>query len=243
MDVLKTWLEAGLGFLYPAVCQLCQREPASPDLGFVGEQCRRGVRRIELPYCRRCGLPAGGVVSIPYRCANCAGVALHFAWARSAVAAQGVVLDVIHRYKYVHETWFEPFLAGLLCAAAVPVLRGGRWHGLVPVPLDPVREREREFNQAERLCAHLSRATGIPVLGGVLRRVRATPPQASLGRQDRMRNAVGAFACRSRPGLRGARLVLVDDVLTTGATTSDCARALRQAGVFEVVVWTVARGL
>ena len=93
-----------------------------------------------------------------------------------------------------------------------------------------MKEREREFNQAERLATHLSAATGIRLNTGLLRRVRPTATQTLLTRQQRAANMRGAFAVRPGAGLDGERMVLVDDVFTTGATTSACAKALRAAG-------------
>jgi ComF family protein len=159
------------------------------------------------------------------------------------VVATPLVLEVIHRYKYGRARWFEPFLAGLLVQASRPELRREAWNGIVPVPLFPLKEREREFNQALRLAAHLASATGIPLRTGWVRRVRSTRTQTLLNRAERAENMREAFA--PLPGVRvdGMRLVLVDDVLTTGATTSSCARALHAAGAAEVDVWTLARGI
>src|SRR5947199_8651892 len=99
---------------------------------------------------------------------------LHFQCARAAVIAGHLVLDVIHRYKYQRALWFEPFLADLLVRAAGPPLTSETWDLIVPVPLHPVKKREREFNQAERLAARLGAATGIQVNPRVLRRAHAT---------------------------------------------------------------------
>jgi len=167
---------------------------------------------------------------------------LQFDWARASVVATPFLLDVIHRYKYGRATFFEPFLGGLLEREAVPGLAGGGWDGLVPVPLHPVREREREFNQAERLARWLGRATGIPLETGLVRRGSATRVQASLDRRERVRNVAAAFRVGDPERVAGRRWVVVDDVLTTGATTSAVAGALREAGARAVVVWTLARG-
>jgi ComF family protein len=106
-----------------------------------------------------------------------------------------------------------------------------------------LKHREREFNQAERLANHLSAATGIPLNDKLLRRVMPTPTQTQLTREQRAANMRCAFVANDSASLDGARIVLVDDVFTTGATTSACARALRAAGAGDVCVWTVARGL
>ena len=113
---------------------------------------------------------------------------------------------------------------------------------IVPVPLHGLKEQEREFNQAERLARRLGAATGIPVNARLLRRVTPTRTQTLLSRSERAANVRHAFAHREGHSARGRSIVLVDDVLTTGATTNACARVLRAAGASQVCVWTVARG-
>ncbi len=202
-----------------------------------------GVRFIRPPFCERCGLPYEGDLTTPFECANCREMQLHFRSARSAVAAQGVVLEAIHRYKYQRALWFEPFLADLLIREAAPELRKEKWDWLVPVPLYSTKQREREFNQAERLARRLSAAVDIPMNTRLLKRVSPTRTQTLLTRQERSANMRKAFAARKTARLHGKRIVLVDDVFTTGATTSACAKTLLASGAKEVCVWTVARGL
>lgn len=240
---LKHWANAALGFFYPEVCQVCERQRATAGEGFVCSQCWQEVRFIKPPFCERCGLPFEGEINTKFECTNCREMELHFAFARSAVAARGAVLDVIHRYKYSRALWFEPFLADLLARQAAPELQKDPWDLLVPVPLYATKRREREFNQAERLGRRLSRAVGIPINARLIERVLPTQTQTLLTRQQRAANVRNAFAMRKGKRLNGERVVLVDDVFTTGATTSACARVLRAAGADQVCVWTVARGL
>ena len=159
------------------------------------------------------------------------------------MSARDKIRDVIHRYKYQRALWFEPFLADLLIRAAVPQLAGQNWDWVVPVPLHPSKQHEREFNQAERLAARLGAATGISMNKRLVQRIVATRTQTQLSRKERLENVRRAFAMRGRQRLQGERIVLVDDVFTTGATTSACAGVLRAAGAGEVCVWTVARGI
>ena len=239
----QNWCNVGLGFLFPEICQLCGEERATAKDGYVCGRCWTHVRFIKPPFCERCGLPFDGDLTTSFECTNCREMALRFSAARSAVVARGPVLEIIHRYKYQRALWFEPFLAGLLLRETVPALRGQDWDLIVPVPLHPLKQREREFNQAERLAVHLGDATSIPVNKRLLRRVVFTSTQTRLTRPQRAANMRGAFAMRDGAELDGERVILVDDVFTTGATTSACAQALLVAGAGDVCVWTVARGI
>jgi ComF family protein len=248
---IQNWFNTGLGFFYPEICQLCQSERATAQNGFVCSKCWQQVRFIRSPFCERCGLPFEGEFTTTFECTNCREMELHFSSARSAVRLfgysgyemRGIVHDVILRYKYMRALWFENFLADLFLREAVAALRGQNWDFIVPVPLHPVKQREREFNQAERLAGHLSAAIKIPLNKKLLRRIAPTLTQTLLTREQRAENMRGAFAVRKGTKLNGEKIILVDDVFTTGATTSACAQALRAVGAGEVCVWTVARGL
>ena len=237
-----SWINAALAFLYPETCQLCREERARPDQGFVCEPCRSKVRWIEPPFCDRCGMPFAGDISTRFECANCRDQDFSFVRARSAVVARDGVLEAIHRYKYHRSLYFEPFLTELFLAKAVPELSGSDWDLIVPVPLYSTRQREREFNQAERLARQLAQALGLPLDTRVLRRVVPTPTQTRLSREERWANVRKAFSAHPASLKKGAKVIVVDDVLTTGATTNACAAKLLEAGAAQVCVWTLARG-
>lgn len=243
VDRFLEYLDVSLAFFYPETCQICQTERATAGDGFVCEHCRSQVRFIKPPFCERCGLPYPGDFTTPFECTNCREMELHFSSARSAVVAHSIVREAIHRYKYQRALWFEPFLAALFLREAQPALCGQNWDFIVPVPLHSVKHREREFNQAERLALHLSAVTRIPLNPKLLWRIKPTMTQTLLTRQQRAANMRGAFAVRPGAQLDGERVILVDDVFTTGATTNACAQALRAAGAGEVCVWTTARGI
>jgi len=240
---VQSWFNAGLGLVYPEICQLCKSERATARDGLVCPQCWSQVRFIRPPFCERCGLPFEGDLTTTFECTNCLEMELHFSSARSAVVAKTVVLETIHRFKYSRALWFENFLADLLLREAMPALREQHWDFIAPVPLHPLKHREREFNQAEILARHLSAAAKIPVNEKILRRVTPTRTQTLLTREQRAANMSGAFAVSKGVRLDDQKIILVDDVFTTGATTSACAKALSGAGAAEVCVWTVARGL
>jgi competence protein ComFC len=239
---LREWLNTGLGLIYPNVCQFCAAGRATEREGYVCSECWTQVRFIRPPFCERCGLPFQGDLTTKFECSNCRELELFFTSARSAVVAKSLVLEAIHRFKYSRALWFENFLADLLIREAGPALRGQAWDALVPVPLHPKKFREREYNQAEILARRLGAATNIPVDAKILQRIVPTVTQTFLTREQRATNMTNAFACAVKT-LSGKRFVVVDDVFTTGATTSACAKALCRAGAAEVAVWTVARGL
>lgn len=239
-------LRPALALIYPEACQFCGVQRARPEDGYVCSTCWSApgaIRFIRPPFCERCGLPYEGAFTTEFVCGNCAGVHLHFAAARSATAAKGLVIEAIHRYKYQQHLFLEPFLADLLLRELRPWLHANPVDVLVPVPLHPTRQREREFNQAQRIAEAVSRATGIPHASRCLRRRRETETQTVLSRAQRAVNMRKAFAITGRYPLNGKRVLLIDDVFTTGATTNACARVLRSAGAAVVHVWTVARGI
>lgn len=243
LNAVRAWGNAALSLVYPEWCQFCSAAPAPAAAGFVCANCQATIRPVEPPFCGRCGLPFAGDITTPFECANCRDMELHFESARAAVESHGVVRQAILRYKYQRALWLEPFLAGLLVRAAGPVLAARQPVWVVPVPLHPLKEREREFNQSARLAAPLAAALKIPLNTRLLRRVSFTVTQTRLSRSERARNMREVFALAPGTRLHGQGVVLVDDVFTTGATTNACAKALRDAGAGPVWVWTVARGI
>lgn len=240
---MRRLFEGLLSFVYPEVCQLCEGNPAGPRMGFVCEACQARLERVTAPFCERCGLPFEGEITPAFECSNCRTLDLHFTSARSMILAKGAGLDIIHRYKYHRALWFEPLFLSLIQQMAAPEITPASWDAIVPVPLHPLKQREREFNQAERLSDLLSQATRLPRLHGTLTRRKATETQTQLSRKERARNVASAFAPNLPLPSNCTRLILFDDVFTTGATTSECAKVLHSMGAKKVGVWTLARGL
>ena len=172
------------------------------------------------------------------RCALCRSGLRGFDAAYSFGAYEGVLRKLIHLYKYGKIRTLARPLSGLL-AQALP--RDEAFDATVPVPLYWRRRLQRGFNQAELLARGLASRTGIPVVMA-LRRVRATPTQAGLSNSARRQNVAQAFRSRSASrNVQGKRILLIDDVMTTGATAASCALALKQAGARRVALLTVAR--
>jgi len=243
---------AVLNVFYPRVCRVCdtclpESSSDSPYGEWLCQKCEGQLLPLEKPYCQRCGEPYAGATDRDFVCENCGDLDLVFDFAVAGYLAEGPLRELVHGFKYGKDEGLRACLGALLERALGDERLAGedltQW-GLIPVPLHHARQREREFNQAEELCHVLSQRTAIPTWNA-LKRTRSTRQQASLTRKQRLDNLRGAFALRRGFGkdqLAGRRVLLVDDVLTTGSTTDACARVLkRQAGVEKVVVITVAR--
>lgn len=232
-------LRALSSLFYPPVCTICAASVASGE--YLCEACDARVARIVAPFCQTCSEPFSGAITGPFACANCAHRTLYFEAAVAAHRSRGIVRRVVHDFKYGHQDYLRHLVGRWLEAAfADERLRGQRFDLLVPVPLHPARQRERGFNQAATLAEWISARRGIPC-GKALERVRYTRTQTAFDRAERMENLHDAFRLRKNMNVRELRVLLIDDVLTTGATLSECARVLKKEGAAVVYAATAAR--
>lgn len=225
--------------LYPAACTICS---ASVDPGeYLCHECESKISRIVPPFCAKCSEPFDGAITTEFACANCAHRKIYFEAAVSAYRARGIVRHVILNFKYGRQIHLRHLVARWLIAAFDdPRLRDRRFDAIVPVPLHRARKRERGFNQAELLAEWLSEHLSLP-LRPALERVHYTTTQTAFDRAERMQNLRGAFRLRKKADVRSLRVLLIDDVLTTGSTLSECARVMKEAGALSVHAATAAR--
>ena len=225
--------------LYPPVCTICL---ASVNGGeHLCEPCHAKAVRITPPFCAVCSEPFDGALSGPFTCANCAHRTLYFEAAVAAYRSRSVVRRVVHHFKYDEQLYLKRLVGNWLATAFEdPRLQRQSFDVLVPVPLHPARQRERGFNQAAVLAQMVSEQRSIKCLEA-LARVRYTTTQTAFDRAERMENLHNAFRLRKNVNVRHLRVLLIDDVLTTGATLSECARVLKKAGAASVHAITAAR--
>ncbi|MEK7951867.1 ComF family protein [Luteolibacter soli] len=233
--------------LYPGRCRRCW---SGLEAGrALCDGCADELPGLNEPFCEQCGEEHEGRIESAFSCVNCRGQTFSFEFARPAVPHHPALLEMIHELKYTRRIELVEELARLGARAfrddarlAVALEEG--WP-LVPVPLHRGRKLWRHFNQAEEIARPLAKQTGLP-LCQALARTRGTGTQTSLSRVERLKNLRGAFeltwAGRRFAAGKPPGAVIVDDVFTTGATTGECARVLRKAGVQKVVVVTVMRG-
>jgi ComF family protein len=198
--------------------------------------------RVEPPFCSCCGDPVAGDIEHNYLCYACSRQTPAFDAARSAVRYDGAVGEALRSLKYDHALWLAPDLAKILLACMQAEYSLEEIDLIIPVPLHPVRRRQRGFNQSEVLASELSRQTGIRLRARAVRRVRPTITQTGLTAPQRAANVSGAFQQGLFANVTGRRILLVDDVMTTGATVNACAAALKRGGATSIRVGTVARG-
>jgi ComF family protein len=232
-------LRALASLLYPPACTVCF---APVDAGeHLCDECDDKLVRIVPPFCAKCSEPFLGAITETFNCANCAHRTIHFDAAVAAYRSRGIARHVLLNFKYGRQIHLRHLVARWLCAALRDErLRQRTFDLIVPVPLHPARERERGFNQAGLLAELLSAHMSIQQLS-ILQRIRYTTTQTAFDRAERMENLRNAFRLRKNADVRGLRVLLVDDVLTTGSTLSECARILKSAGASSVHAATAAR--
>lgn len=247
---MLAWATAALDLVYPALCPLCGDVLGRGRRDPICGACWASLARIGRSGCDRCGAPLatpvgsrapGEATPSPAgagRCSSCAVDPPEYDYARAAAHYTGAVRDALHALKFRGRRALAAPLSALLVEECGPALPPGV-DALVPVPLGRAREQERGYNQAALIAGHVARALRTPCRSGWLVRTRSTRPQSDLGAGERRANVRGAF--RAAPAVAGRHVVVVDDVLTTGATVAECARALRAAGARTVGVLTVAR--
>lgn len=230
---------AALDFLYPRRCFACGRWMRCAEPGFLCEECYQSLEFIVNP-CRKCGSERGPYARESARCLACRNVTLRFESARAAGAYSEPLKEIIHALKYSGERAAALPLAEILVESLRETPHAEFAEVVVPVPLHVSRLKKRTFNQSALIARLAARRLGIPFANALVR-TRATTSQTELSHAARRRNVKGAFAT-GRPGaVKGRQVLLVDDVITTGATASECAAALLGAGATRVYAASVAR--
>ena len=225
--MLKPYAEAFVDLFYPRRCVGCSRRASD----VLCRSCFEALPSITPPVCGRCGLPTAFEV---YGCDGCRTVELAFDGVRAPLRYEGVGKGAVHALKY---GGYRPVVERLMAPLMAGLLEGERFDAVVAVPLHRSRLAKRGFNQAEVMGRAVAARTGTPFLDK-LRAVRGMRDQVELTAAGRRENVGGAF--RARGPVTG-RILLVDDVMTTGATSNECARVLKTSGAREVHILTFCR--
>ena len=228
--------------LYPPACLLCHARfhPWQPAADLFCEACAKALPVNGPPVCTCCGRELPGAFDAVMLCAACRSGAHAFDRARAPWTYTGPMRDAVRQFKY-HRRWrIGRWLAREMAAAARRDFPLEELDAVLPVPPHWVKRYARGFNPVGDLARTVSEALGKPCLPAALRRTRWTKTQTRLPSPARARNVQGAFAA-SHPLAQGRTFLLIDDVLTSGATADACARALKAAGASRVFVLTAAQ--
>ncbi|MDR0576236.1 MAG: ComF family protein [Candidatus Accumulibacter sp.] len=232
MSILLQTARRAVAGLLAQDCLLCGQGSGGEILCAA---CAADLPRLPSPHCPRCALPTPAGET----CGRCLAHPPHYD-RTLAVFNYGFPLDkLIQSFKYGHRLALAALLGGELARLAAASKLEPAPDLVVPLPLHPVRLRERGFNQALELARPVAAALGLPLDARVCERVRNTPAQAGLSWKKREKNIRGAFRCAR--DLPGRRILLVDDVMTTGASLEECARTLKRHGAAEVTLLVAAR--
>ncbi|MBU1615653.1 ComF family protein [bacterium] len=240
--MIKTAFDSFLNFFFPAECKICRQPLTSFEEKYV---CARCFSRIEIVSCccKKCGLPLAASfeeVKDPL-CEQCQRKKRQFHLSRSATPFFGNVRECIHLFKYSKKMGLAKPLGDLMLKALLSFWPDLEIDLILPVPLHSDKEYSRGFNQAYLLAGEISKGINLPVVKGNLQRVVNTASQTSLSPKERLKNVKGAFKIKRPEALAKKKILLIDDVFTTGATVEECSRILKAAGVREVNVFTLAR--
>lgn len=229
------------GVLFPPACPGCRRQVAAP--GTLCGQCWPRLRLLERPWCEVLGIPFTHDFGTGFLSAEAIANPPPFERARAAVAYTGVSRDMVRRLKYSDRTDLAPWMARWMARAGGELIADA--DVVVPVPLHWARFLRRRFNQSAELARWVARHADRPYAPLAIQRVKATRQQVGLGLGERQENVRAAFKVpdKARIDIAGRRVLLVDDVYTTGATVTAVTKVLKRAGAASVDVLTFARVL
>jgi competence protein ComFC len=242
---VRAAFDAVASLLFPAPCSVCGELLETGSRIPVCAACLNSLQRLEPPFCRQCGRPFPPVRGREASsvCRACARGLYHFDIGRSLARYDATVQRLVTLLKYRPVSPLSAWLA----AQIEPIVRAepafGKATRVVPVPLDRTRLRQRGYNQAELIARPLAKRLNLPLDSHLLERLHPRPPKLKLSRRERWETVRGAFQARRGAQVDRSHILLVDDVMTSGATLDACARALRSAGAEAVYTVTVARVL
>lgn len=230
-----------LHFILPVQCATCDVALNGDPVPFFCRACWGTIEPLQSPCCLSCGRPFASPHALQYSphhvCGTCRSDPPGFTRAWSLYPYTSPLQEAVRLFKYNKKVVLADALAALMNRGLETIPADV----IIPVPLSPARLRDREYNQSLLLADRLSRARHIPLSYENLVRIRDTAPQTELTRAVRLTNLRGAFAVQRPHDIAGKRVLIIDDVFTTGTTVNECAKTLRKAGASEVYVCTLAR--
>lgn len=237
-SIFPQTLETLVSFIYPAQCRVCENVIGIESVPYVCDTCWINVDFIVPPWCEICGMPNTEGI-----CVNCATKPPQYGKLRTIGIYHGTLQHLIHLYKFEKRTNLVKHLVQLILANLPNDLSFDEYDYILPIPIHKKRLRERGFNQATLLADYICKKSDNQMLTDALIREKNTSPQSSLDREARQTNIIGAFTLRNSEAIRDKKILVLDDVYTTGATVREVVKVLWNADPIEIDVLTLARAI
>lgn len=237
-NILQQTIETVINFLYPSQCRVCENQIGLESVPYMCDTCWHDIDFIEPPWCEMCGIP-----NTEDKCDSCAANPPPYGKLRTIAFYEAALQQAIHLFKFEKRTTLAKPLTQLLMQYIPDDFSIAEYDFILPIPIHKKRLRERGFNQATLLANGIAKITGVPVVTDVLTRYRNTSPQSSLDRETRQTNIIGAFELHKKEVVQDKRILVLDDVFTTGATVREAVKVLWNADPIEIDVLTLARAL
>ncbi len=229
-----------LGIFFPPACLVCGREIDSPGLC---DDCKKNVTSIRPPFCTKCGRPFPSDRGVSHICHDCIRGRNRFVMARAVFEYRGAIGKLIQGFKFGDRVSLASYFSDelhKLYNTHHSTLGMADIAAIIPVPLSDRRLKHRSYNQTVLIAAGLAGRLSVPLYQDVIEKIKETPPQSRLSAERRHENVKHAYRAVDSHALTGKPVLLVDDVITTGATVNACAAALRKAGIRQVYVLALA---
>ena len=238
--MLKTTLELASSLLFPKICQTCDKLLPAEDTRGICEHCAGLILKISAPFCSACGRTVKHAGAL---CGQCHNTHFHFDRACAATYYEGKMQELLQTFKFDGRKSLLPFFCELLMGFILKYLPVSEIDLVVSVPMETKKINERGFNQASLLSKTVAQKINKVDQSRFFKRKKMGGTQSLLGKNQRAKNIQGSFVVLNAQIFESKNVLLIDDILTTGFTASECAKILKEAGAKNVTVLAVARGL
>ena len=238
--MLKNLLEGVSSLVFPAVCETCHTVLSPFSALGVCVKCESEIKWLAPPFCVSCGRTLKNEVP---RCGQCTKGSFHFDRAFACALYEGKMKELIHHYKFGRRKCLKEFFVKAMTNFIGRHLKNDLFDLILAVPIDNEKKAERGFNQSELISNRLACVLKIPDASEEIDRIKSASPQSLLAKMDRKLNVQGRFSSRNKNFFDHKDALLIDDILTTGETASECAKTLKEAGASSVTVLACARGI
>ena len=236
---IKQYFISLIRLIYPSYCIFCDNALRLNEC-YSCHACISKFPALNSNVCRKCGMELAPYAPPQSRCASCRDIKTYYDHGVSFFRYENEIKTLLQHVKFSKKSWYLKILKTALSNAKLPMPLS-EYDCIVPVPLEKNRLRDREFNQSEIIAKMIVQTKEKKSVKSILQKTKSTPPQSSLHRNERFYNLDKAFRVKNRADILGKKILVVDDVVTTGATINECARSLKEMGAKQVDFFSLAR--